>query len=439
MLIRLRFLAWRNLAVAAALVALSGCPDASRDSQRATAPPAPEPDSLTLSIAVGDDPLLRGAIDLLNGEWREATGGRFQTVAVPDWTAPGVLDQADLVVFPPVLMGQLSEGGSLRPVRSSVLQDPEVAAGDYYPAVRDRVLSYGGVVMALPLGCPPPLVAIPAELAQAGRPIGWQDLRVDAASQASGLTLAERFLAQAAAYGYSPARESLLFQPESMAPRLSAPPFRRALQRMRDAGEGPAWVLLPERDAKRSGVAAVAPLPAAAEVYDPLSDAWSPAPAGGQHVTLVGARGQLIGVTSTTRNAAAAFRLLSWLASKNNSRSLATASPRVGNVRQSLGRLPDDWVGSGDRGLAREVATAADASWRNEKQYGIPRILQVDRYMQVLNEAIAAALQSGDPAVGALDEAAQRWDAITDEVGRDRQREAYLRHLGVLQFRAESR
>ena len=83
---------------------------------------------------------------------------------------------------------------------------------------------------------------------------------------------------------------------------------------------------------------------------------------------------------------------------------------------------------------ARERAKLAEAlasSLSGEKCLLIPRIPGVDEYMAALDAAVKSAVFDKVPAKVALRKAADRWNQITDAHGRDRQRQAYLKHLGI--------
>jgi hypothetical protein len=51
--------------------------------------------------------------------------------------------------------------------------------------------------------------------------------------------------------------------------------------------------------------------------------------------------------------------------------------------------------------------------------------------MKSLDDAQRAVTEGGVEPAAALAEAAAEWEAITDELGRDSQREAYAKHLGI--------
>jgi len=142
---------------------------------------------------------------------------------------------------------------------------------------------------------------------------------------------------------------------------------------------------------------------------------------------VLGQRDQVVAVTSATRNGASAFKLLEWLASAEISTQLAGALEGSLPVRRSLASSAA-WYGSslsGDerirRGHSLEQALSCD------RFVLVPRIPGIDEYLAALD---AIDQNSVDRAQALADVAAQ-WEAITDRLGRDKQRAAYLKHLNI--------
>ncbi|TWT36257.1 hypothetical protein KOR34_11610 [Posidoniimonas corsicana] len=376
---------------------------------------------------------------MLAGEWRELSGGGFEIV---EPAADGAAAETDLLIFSPVQLGELCEEGALRPVRDSTLASDALAFDDFYPAVRDQLLRYGGRTMALPIGCVTPVVATTSE-----EPVQWDAVGyfpfVTRESPSGMPRPAWQLLARAAPLAVDDLRESVLFNPETMAPAIESPPFVAALAQLVDAAQlkaGPTTAAL--RTPFRDGVLSDEPAvwthaqtpPGAPRRYDAVRSDWVSVSGPPRRVSLVGVDGRLIGVTAGSRNAAAAFRLAAWLAGKSNARQLSVAGPHVANVRRSLSRSSDNWLGIGGAGLGREVALAADQSWQSEHQLPVPRLIEAERYLAVLDEAVKQAAGGSASPEDALRRASERWDELTDEVGRERQRRCYLRHLGLDQY-----
>jgi len=63
--------------------------------------------------------------------------------------------------------------------------------------------------------------------------------------------------------------------------------------------------------------------------------------------------------------------------------------------------------------------------------YLLPRIPGIDRYLGELEAALAQALTGEQSATQALIGAEERWNSISDSLGRGEQRAALNRHLGL--------
>ncbi len=144
---------------------------------------------------------------------------------------------------------------------------------------------------------------------------------------------------------------------------------------------------------------------------------------------VLGRGDEIAAVTSTTHNAASAFKLLDWLASAEISTQLAGAVEGSQPVRRSLASSPA-WYGSGlsadertKRGRSLELALSCD------RYLLVPRIPGIDEYLAALDDATRNSGAAKPQAV--LDAVAAKWEAITDRLGRDKQRAAYLKHLNI--------
>lgn len=414
---------------------------------------------------VVDDPQLRSAIDLLRGEWAEQSGGELVTKAI---TQQELLegDQADLVVFPPLLLGELCEAQRLRPLRQHVLDKQDLSYADIYPAVRDNLLNYGGQTMALPIGCPTPLLLYDAAKHTGTATPVWSDFSgdltpIEMTTLDRHVAVAYHFLARALSYTSGGADEATLFDAASFTPRLSDPPFLRAMEEMHGDGatqssppaEGQAeslatasdraiiaWPLRPTSTETTQGAAQlqVRPLPAAAKTYDPLTKEWrtSRQP---RRVAMLGASGRLIAVSAGSRNATSSYSLAVWLTSPQNSRQLATASPNVANVRASLARSADDWTGTGDSTLGRQFADAARETYAADRAFVFPRLVGAERYLSALGANVLKVAGGNLAPADGLEQAARDWESLTEEIGRDQQQKAYQRHLGLIAYEPEVR
>ncbi|HEY4235242.1 MAG TPA: hypothetical protein VGM76_17560 [Lacipirellulaceae bacterium] len=329
-------------------------------------PAAESGTSVALRVLVVNDVPLAEAIGRLRGEWREVSGGELTAASKP-WSeviAAHPLD-ADLIIFPTRYMGELCTRGWLRPVRKSVLEDESLEFADFFPLVRRQLITWGGAVMALPL-----CIDLPG---------------VDPTRSSVNYL---NFLERAAPHIASRDRVGALFDPDTMKPRITEPAFVEA---MKDFEERPS-------DGR---------------IFD--------------RVPLLGVGDRLAAVTTSTKNAASAFQLLSWLAGADVSSQLAPTSSGM-PVRRSL-LSSSKWYRI--KLDAREQGELGDAL-EGELFLMIPRIPGADEYLAALDEAVhATGRAETTKAAERLQQAAEKWEKITDAHGRKAQREACLKDLGI--------
>lgn len=392
--------------------------------QPTTAPPAVEESGLpkaavTLRVAVVEDDSLRRTIDRLRGEWQTLTEGQIETFAVATIEAA---TEADLIVFPSRALGSLCEAGRLRPIRDSVLASETLRFDDFLPLVRDHEVVYAQRIMALPIGCPSPLLLAAEPTSPQGiRP--WDD----------DVQLALAYLAWAAPHAVHRSRVATLFDPDDFSPRLAEPPFVRALESfVAAAGTGPAQIVWPRRETELPLSLTVALIPGTDEAYGPLSSKWEPTD-GDRHATLVASRGRLIGVTTGSRNAATAFRYAAWLVGPENARMLAAASDHVANCRGFLARAADPWFKTSDREAGKAFAAVSAEALRTPRFLFAPRLPAAEEYLAALGSRVRTAV-NGQPVAEALNEAAAEWSVISERQGIDAQSEAYFRSINARPF-----
>ncbi len=321
-------------------------------------------------MLVVNEPALAEAINRLRGEWAERSGGELRATNATwaDVAAAKPLD-ADLIVFPSRYLGELCVRDQLRPVRSSVLDDADYNSADLFPLVRNELMKWGGQTMALPLGIDPTAINPPAD-------------------PPSAVTL----LAAAAPHAISNERLGVLFDTETMTPRITEPPFVDALTQLA--------------------------APNSARTNE-------------QRIPVLGNNDRLIAVTASTHNAASAFKLLQWLARADTSSQLARVGRGLLPPRRSLATSAawyDSSLSANDRSARGK---ALDAALSGQSFLLIPRIPGIDDYLASLDDAVKAAAVDKTSPAAALQTAADRWETITDAHDRDKQRAAYQEHLGI--------
>lgn len=288
----------------------------------------------------------------------------------------------------------------------------------------------------------------------------WRGTIEPLASGWAGVTL----LARASAYARHANHYSTLFNMLSMEPLVASPPFVRALEEMvaaaqisknaaLDSTPESAWQALlnhqagmalcwPASGGSASGddanaAASSAPelgcveIPGASEVFNATSGQWEGRAGGPMSVPLVGMSGRVGSIAAKSAHPQATFRLLAWLASRKWSDRALSAGAAAAPFRHSQSAAPDAWSRGLPAGEARQYLTAVAGSLSAADCLLAPRLPGAERYMQALDEAVRKALDDQASPQEALDAAAEKFRAITAELGRERQRDAYQRSLGL--------
>ncbi len=359
----------------------TGCPSKSKpaipdDGELANTPPNRA--NVTLRVLVVNDPPLVEAINRLRGEWAERSGGQLNAtpIAWQDLVQSNSPD-ADLIVFPSRYLGELCTRKLLRPVRASVLEDDEFKAADIFPLVRNELLKWGRETYALPLGVDP-----------------------SAISPTIKSSPAVALLAAAAPHAISNEHLGVLFDTDTMKSRIAEPAFVDALSHLLETK--------PAQDTKPTS-------PPALEARIPV----------------LGDADRLVAVTASSRNAASAFKLLKWLAQPDTESQFARVGGQWLPPRRSIATSSAWYDPSLSATERAERGKLVDAVLSGERALIIPRIPGIDDYLGALNEAVKSALDDKTPPSAALQTVADRWEKITDRLGRDKQRDAYQKHLGI--------
>jgi hypothetical protein len=403
-----------------------GCRDAVEPPKNDAVIAKPQAAVKLTALVVDDSEIARG-IKLLAGEWSERSGGEL---AVSEMTLAEMLAAeslaADVVIYPSRQMGTLAMRGWLRPMRSTVLLDPALGWGDFLTTLRDQVARYGNEVLALPLGEKPLVVSWEGEIPDKF-PTTWEQAGGLPVGIAGDQDLLGEFVARVVAATEPGDRSALFFAPESMDARLTDPQIVQALESMVALGKVEPTktrlsVDLPSRKAE-SG-AQLAPLLNANKVYVASLDQWEETEESRPPV-VCGFSGRLASVTSASRNAASAFKLIPWLVGGTNGAQLSQRSDATLWFRVSQTPQAGKWLEQDDaESWLTESLSRGDA-------YLLPRIPGIEEYLAILNAAVKDAVAGKQPAGEALSLAAEKWNALTDKLGRDSQRVAFNRHLGL--------
>jgi multiple sugar transport system substrate-binding protein len=454
------------------------------------------------------------------GEWEASRGGTCTVLQKP--VEPNALGDLQVLVFRGDRLGDLIDIGALAVLPESAFQPPtsekqsaeaddddgtrtpadadssaadDLQFSDLIPVFRDQVGRYGTDRVALPLGGSA-LVLVYNRAAferEANReaakraglvlqpPKTWDELDALArffhhrdwngdGTQRSGIALAfgpdpegtadATFLARAASLGQHRDHYSLLFDSDTMEPRIASPPFLEALEKLAaltafappgaeafDAasarkafknGEAPLLIDRAEQfgrwggeQVKKVGIAA---LPGSARVFEPTNKRWEDAKPINRPSYLPYGGGWLVAVAASAKGIQreAALDFVKYLISpetSNRVRSdrdfpmLPVRGAQVGqgllDPRSAPGVEPRAWS---------EAVNSTFVALRVVPGLRIP---QADGYLAELAEGRVRAVK-GEPAEKALLAVASAWAARTKALGRDRQLWHYRRSLNRL-------
>jgi multiple sugar transport system substrate-binding protein len=466
------------------ILLLTGC-----SMQPATQPVAPEPKAPAspLTLLIVDDSPLAAAIER---QWAARTDGQLQ---IQQATTEELLAQkplriaADALIFPSGLLGELAEANLLSPIPAGILNSPEFDRRDIFDLIRQTEIVWGEQVFAVPLGSPvltlwyrdDILTKIGAEPPETWEQYGELVERLSDRQLLNELQIetgetwrpvveplgdgwaSQMLLARAAGYARHRNFYSTLFDSKTMEPLIAGPPFVRALEELVAVhrGQAPEVLQFDPADARRELAAgrcamavtwpsrgdsaadestgapvlplAVAELPGSREVFHLGDRRWQARDRGDDgRVTLLGVAGRVGAVSSTTSQPQAALGLLVRLSSTEWSEQISPFSEATGLYRTSQIPMASSWLGPNFE-TAREYGELVRSIQRRPLWLTSLRIPGRSMYLAELDTAVQSALLGKSEPAESLENAAQQWRKITEQMGIESQREAYWRSLGL--------
>lgn len=471
----------------------------------------------SVTVAVVGDPRILSTLNAQRGEWEASRGAKCVIDTKP--AEPAAASKAHVLIFRGDRLGDLVDVGALAVLPPSLVAPPaakKAASGngpddetptpepsqadplqfdDVIPAYRDQVSKYGGDRIALPIGgsalvlvynrsafdSPAAKEAAKAAGVELKPPTTWAQLDALArlfhgidwtgeGKNDAGIALAfgpdpeglgtATYLARAVSLGQHRDHYSLLFDADTMAPRLTAPPFVEALEGLvalkafgpagvdtfdapaaRKAFRAGGVALLIDRAERASdwgggGVKSVgvAALPGSPRVFEPLRQAWEDASPPNRPSYLPAGGGWLAAVSSaaTGREREAAVDFITYLANAETSRRLRYDPdfPLLPVRATLVGEgLPDPRLAPAVE--SRSWAEAVGRTYTATRVVPGLRIPQADAYLADLDKGRVSAV-AGEPAASALARVGEAWAARSDRLGRERQLWHYRRSLNAL-------
>lgn len=278
-------------------------------------------------------------------------------------------------------------------------------------------------------------------------------------------------LARAAPYASHRGHYSTLFDFSTMQPLIDGPPFVRALEELVAASrQGPADPFRFDPGAARrafwqgkcamalawptsagSGAADLEPaqrgnvrsrleidvgfveLPGSGDVFNVSEQTWEIRREDeGSHVPLLSVAGRAGSVARDSDIPEAAFELLLWLSGPEWSAHVAADSEATTMFRTSHRDRATAWVEPQvSETAAIGYAQVVEATLSRQQAVVALRIPGREAYLAALDEAVRRAVSREQTAAEALQQVAARWEEITDELGREKQGQAYRKSLGL--------
>lgn len=421
-------------------------------------------------VLLVDDPDL---VEVLQRDWRSTSQRPFSAKSV---TAAELLAMekipADVVIYPPSLLGELAESGRIAALDEKTLENPELAREEIIDLARVRLGHWGKRTYAIPLSAPSLLTvwrrdAIPAA------PQTWKEYDELCSQQPSETPaacdpLAKEsrslvLLARACSRARGRNQHSTLFDVADMKALIDRPPFVRALEELAARAQGRVEETLTTTPAAvweqlRSGKASVgltwphrtagdaageeeenknadlvfARLPGTTEYYTLASSSWTEEEEMVRRYPVLGGAGRLISAIRGPLGLREAANLLVLLAGKTRSETLGPLWKEAFPVRQSQLGAARKWLGeSGSEEMARQFAETVVETFTAQDYLFLVNVPEAVVYLDALDSAIERAIRGEKPAAESLAEAAAAWNEITEKRGRDKQLLAYLRSLDL--------
>ena len=445
---------------------LTGCPK----QEDASEGPAGPPPGTTLRLIVVEDPSLAQSIGYLQSEWKAQSGVTLaiETVAQDDFDS-GTAPDADVVIAPSWLLGPACEAGWVLPVPQKVIQNDENNWPDLFSLIRYREVTWKGKPMAVPFGSPVPVLYYrPDLLKKVGHrtPATWkeyQELVASLDTPAVAEPLAEGWagltlLACSAAYATHPDNLSTLFRIDTMEPLIAGVPFVHALEKMVVSANAASLNMDPAAaraafwqgktamaitwptaadeaiaDIKPDFPAGVTELPGSPVAFDVGEGTWEKRDSESDgRVSTLGVAGRVGMVTSQSPWPEPALQLLLWLTNQKWGSQVCSQSPATTLFRKSYVSGVSAWVETPmpDEAAQDYGETIASALGRRQCLSALA-IPGRPRYLAALDAAVRAAVAKEKSPQEALQQAAQDWQKITEELGVDKQKAAYRASLGL--------
>lgn len=417
--------------------------------------------------------------------WSAAREGGQITVVdrtLDEWIEGGfsVEENIDLVVYPPLFVGELAERNVIAKLQRSQWQSDGVNKDSYLTHFRRQLAHYQAQPYGLPLGGPhfamfyhlPSFGGDRATLPETWEAFERKLSNATTIDPSVGPTAkldmpmkegwaAWSYLARVAPGVRIRGTYSTLFNRTNMKPLIETTPFVESLEqlkrvtstrsleldpaavfRLASEQKSVAAVCFPSRgfstkkpDDQRASreQLAITSLPGTDTVFDQRTQTWKERFSSEQtRVDVLGFSGLMVSVTEQTRYPKTAIELMEWMSDKQSATKLVFGYETSGPFRAShLGDI-GRWAGD-DLSLevGDEYSEVVEEIHDRSMLMMFPRIQGAHRYLESLDRGVRKFLQNDVEAKSVLAEVAQEWEKITDEIGREKQIQSVEQEAGL--------
>ncbi len=457
------------------LLTLPGCEDPAEKSHAPAHPFAGKTVTVAFPAGGGFGDSWRAALD----EWSEQTGAKC-TLAEYNRPAAGLkeLPPGDVLVLPFADLPAVDAVNRLARIpEDAKAGDVSTDWIDFFPGLRERVLTISGRPTLVPISCPTLACYLRSDLLEKAHlkpPQTWDEYQalLDTLPKwAPGLTAVEPwapdfratvFLARALPDVMKPGNYSVYFDIDTGAPLIDSPGFARALETSlaQVPKLSPDSLKLGPAECRRlvfSGKAAMAlafepgrtdekpverasgvsltfvRLPGVRKIYDRQTKSWEPPPSGDvNYATLAPIGGLALAVAKSTpgERAEAAWNLVNFLGADRFQQALANVPKSVSRETQLAKAV--DWMGAELRTdeLYSYLGVTAESLRSSNLSPELPMVGRRE-FRQALTDGITSALEKKATPEAALAEVSHRWQSVSSAFGVERVRDSYRACLGL--------
>lgn len=429
-----------------------------------------------------------GKVRLITAPWGELYPKMFSSFALG-------AKNYDIIIFPAAYLADFASNEFLAPLDTFVAADTRIDWLDILPVYREKISTYAGTIYAITMDgdshmfyyrrdaienpehqakfkakygydlAPPKTWAEVRDVAEFFNGWDWDgDGRIEygvVEGMRKGAQGFWTFFSRSAAYTSIPGQaQGLFFDPETMNPLINDPGHVQALEDWIEIIEFgvPGMINMDNgevRSVYAAGEAALAIdwgdvgvisdtdpgstvkgkvgysiLPGTTRAWDYVKKSWVDFPKV-NHAPYLAFGGWIAGIDAKSDNVEAAYDFLSFLGSPENSY-ICVTTPETGfnPFRKSHFEKLAGWYGYGfvnpEDYLGAIQATIAHSNVQPDI-----RIPGAFRYFEALDAQLAMALAGAKTAKQALDAAAKEWEAITEDLGKEKQLKNYRASLGL--------